>query len=122
MKEYRQFWTKGLVFYGTSTRREYWIAIAFHLLFGWMAGMLIGLLGYSFLPDEMKIWSFSYVTLYLVLAIIPQLALMVRRLHDINKSAWYMFLLFVPYVGAVILFVFTFFGSVQLNNRYRMEL
>ena len=40
-----------------------------------------------------------------VILIIPNIAFVVRRLHDINKSGWYFFISFVPLIGFIWLFV-----------------
>jgi len=50
--------------------------------------------------------------------IIPALAVTVRRLHDINKSGWWIFIRIIPYVGDLILFVFSVMDSDPNHNEY----
>lgn len=38
--------------------------------------------------------------------LIPSLAIWVRRLHDINRSGWWLLIAFVPLVGLIVLIVF----------------
>jgi uncharacterized membrane protein YhaH (DUF805 family) len=45
--------------------------------------------------------------IYGLATIIPSLAVLVRRLHDTNRSGGWFFIAFVPLVGAIILLVFT---------------
>jgi uncharacterized membrane protein YhaH (DUF805 family) len=37
--------------------------------------------------------------------IIPSIALVVRRLHDVGRSGWWYFIGLVPAIGSIILFV-----------------
>lgn len=50
--------------------------------------------------------------------LIPSLSLTVRRLHDSGKSGWLYFLTFIPYAGAIVIFVFTLLGSDEGTNKY----
>ena len=53
-----------------------------------------------------------------VIAIIDTgISLSFRRLHDIDKSAWWILIAFVPVVGAIILLVFSLKpGTIGANN------
>jgi uncharacterized membrane protein YhaH (DUF805 family) len=50
--------------------------------------------------------------------LIPQIALLVRRLHDTNRSGFWVFIYFVPLVGPIILFVFTLLDSKPEGARF----
>jgi uncharacterized membrane protein YhaH (DUF805 family) len=50
---------------------------------------------------------------------LAMLALFVRRLHDTNKSAWWILLAFVPYLGAITLLIFTLLKGTPGPNRYQ---
>jgi uncharacterized membrane protein YhaH (DUF805 family) len=42
-----------------------------------------------------------------------------KRLHDINLSAWWLFIIFVPYIGRLVLFLAcSFIPRKKLNNKY----
>jgi uncharacterized membrane protein YhaH (DUF805 family) len=56
------------------------------------------------------------VVIYLDLVL---LALLVRRLHDIDKSGWWVFIGFVPFAGPIILLVFTLLAGTPELNRYQ---
>jgi uncharacterized membrane protein YhaH (DUF805 family) len=49
---------------------------------------------------------------------IPNLALTFRRLHDINRSAWWIFISLIPLVGAITLFVFYLLPGTPGPNRF----
>ena len=40
--------------------------------------------------------------LWFVIIIIPTISLSIRRLHDIGKSAWYILVDLIPYVGNIL--------------------
>jgi uncharacterized membrane protein YhaH (DUF805 family) len=46
------------------------------------------------------------------------LALLVRRLHDTNRSAWWMLIAIVPFVGAITLLIFTVQKGTRGTNWY----
>jgi uncharacterized membrane protein YhaH (DUF805 family) len=39
-------------------------------------------------------------------ALVPNLALGFRRLHDIDKSAWWLLIVLIPFIGALVLLYF----------------
>jgi len=55
--------------------------------------------------------------LYLELA---ALALTVRRLHDTDRSGWWMLIALVPYVGSIVLLIFTVLKGTPGPNRYQL--
>ncbi|MBX3579264.1 MAG: DUF805 domain-containing protein [Rhizobiaceae bacterium] len=56
--------------------------------------------------------------LFFVATIIPAIALQVRRQHDIGLSGWFYLLVFVPYIGGLILLVFDFIPSQPHENKW----
>jgi uncharacterized membrane protein YhaH (DUF805 family) len=106
MTEYISMWKNGFNFSGRATRREYWVACTVNLLIGFAMGFIFGESGAS-------IFGFYYL-----LVIIPSLALLVRRLHDINKSASWLLIPLVPFFGLVILLVFLCTATVYEDNIY----
>ncbi len=80
-------------FRGRARRKEYWM---FTLING-IIGFVMGLLGLTILS-----WIYS------IAVFIPSLAVCVRRIHDIGKSAWWILLFLIPVIGwiwLIILFV-----------------
>lgn len=51
-----------------------------------------------------------------LLHLIPTLAVTVRRLHDIDRSGWWLLISFVPVVGLVVLVVFLCMSSVSSSR------
>ncbi|MDE5632621.1 MAG: DUF805 domain-containing protein [Muribaculaceae bacterium] len=96
-------------FNGRSSRSEYWwYALAVAILNVVISTVLSGS------PSVMQAVS-GVITLGLLL---PGLGLAVRRLHDINKSGWYLLLALIPIVGAIILIVWFCKESEPQTNQY----
>ena len=77
---YKEFFRKYFSFSGRASRYDYW---AFYFM-NFMVYLAFFVL--SFINETFSILS----TIYGVFIIIPSLALGIRRLHDINKSGWYL--------------------------------
>ena len=56
--------------------------------------------------------------LYLLATFIPGLAVAVRRLHDVGKSGSFLFILLIPLVGAIWIFVLFLTDSEAGENAY----
>ena len=107
-------------FKGRSTRSEYW----WWLLFVVLAGIALTIV-------DMGIGRFNYESgdgllsgLFKLATLIPGLALGARRLHDINKSAWWLlmwlsFLLIIPMIiPVIVLLVWAARQGDNGTNRY----
>jgi uncharacterized membrane protein YhaH (DUF805 family) len=57
-------------------------------------------------------------SLYSVAVLLPALAVGVRRLHDTNRSGWWLLLYAVPVIGLIVLVVFLAQDSDPAKNRY----
>ena len=100
-------------FDGRSTRADYWWVVLCNAIIGFVLGFVGGLLG----QDATKLISIL-VLVYELAIIVPCIALMVRRLHDINKSGWYIFMGLIPLAGPIILLIYWLTPSVAEGNNY----
>jgi uncharacterized membrane protein YhaH (DUF805 family) len=104
MNEYLEAWKKYAVFEGRATRQEY---IVF-----WGVNSAIAML----LPF---LHSFGYILFaYPLLASVPAASLAVRRLHDTNRSAWWLLLLLFPPLGWIPLLIFLLQRGQEEGNRF----
>jgi uncharacterized membrane protein YhaH (DUF805 family) len=55
---------------------------------------------------------------YVIGMIVPSIAVIFRRLHDTDKSGAMLFLLLLPFIGSIILFVFYVIDGDRAANRY----
>ena len=81
--------SKYATFDGRAPRSEYW----WFVLFTFLASVATGMV------SQMLSGLFSLAVL------LPSLAVGVRRLHDIDKSGWFLLLGLIPIVGWIILIV-----------------
>lgn len=63
-------------------------------------------------------WLMFGYLIYSLAALIPNLAVSVRRLHDTNKSGWMLLIGLIPIIGSIILIVFFCTEGTQGPNQY----
>lgn len=88
-------------FSGCATRKEYWMFVLFNMIFVYVAVALDSFLGLS---DNALMMGPIY-GIYILATFIPSLAIAVRRLHDVGKSGWMLFVSLVPIIGIIWLLV-----------------
>lgn len=101
-------------FTGRARRKEYWMFILFHLL-------IIAALGFSnaFVAETIGVQVGAILlAIYAIGTILPTLAVTVRRLHDTNRSGWWILIRFIPLVGDIILLIFLIFEGDAGDNAY----
>ncbi|MCD8552385.1 DUF805 domain-containing protein [Seleniivibrio sp.] len=106
MEWYLKVWRDWLDFKGRATRTEYWMFTLFNVVI--MA--LISFIGYFIDTDLIDL-------LYSLAVIIPAFAVSIRRLHDTNRSAWWLLIMLVPVIGFIVLLVFYCQDSRE-DNQY----
>ena len=100
MNWYVEVLRKYAVFDGRARRREYWMFQLCQLLIVIALSIVDALIG------RMISHAGVLANLYGLATLVPGLAVLVRRLHDTNRSGWYFFLCLIPLVGIIILIVF----------------
>lgn len=96
-------------FSGRASRSEFW----WFQLFGFILNSVIGIV-FCWSQDTMSIIN-CIAGLALLL---PSLGLTVRRLHDIGKSGWWIFIGLIPIIGWIILLVWYCKDSQMEPNQY----
>lgn len=103
MDWYSMVWRKYAEFDGRSRRSEYWMFNLFNIL-AIFALAALGGVGIAASPDYGGV-LFVPLGVYALAAVIPSLAVSVRRLHDSGKSGWLLLLFVVlgliPIVGFI---------------------
>lgn len=102
-------------FSGRARRMEYWMFVLFNVIFAIILMVLDNVLGINY--DSEILYGPLY-TIYALAIIIPSLAVLVRRLHDIGKSGWWFFISLIPLVGAIWLFVLIVTDSQPGENQW----
>lgn len=117
MDWYLMVWRKYAQFSGRSRRKEYWMFVLFNtiacvvLYAGILAAFLAG-------QKTLAIVIGCLCCIYGLAALIPGLAVSVRRLHDINKSGWWTLISLVPGVGGLILLILDCIEGDPGDNQY----
>ncbi|HVN92608.1 MAG TPA: DUF805 domain-containing protein [Terracidiphilus sp.] len=103
MDWYLMVWKKYAEFEGRSRRQEFWMFVLFNLL----AMVVLGAVGVAGIAVNEDYGGVLFIPLgiYILAAFIPNLAVSVRRFHDIDKSGWLLLLLIllsmIPFVGLI---------------------
>ncbi len=115
MKWYLKVLKQYADFTGRARRTEYWMFILFNMIFALVATILDNLLGLKFTP---KIpYGFIYL-IYALVTFIPGLAVMVRRLHDVDKSGWWFLIGLIPIIGTIWIIVLLATDGTPGTNQY----
>jgi uncharacterized membrane protein YhaH (DUF805 family) len=115
----KAFWTNYTDFKGRARRSEYW----FIQLFLVATNIAVAVIDLALMNGDVERFIANggggIVGLIWILAtIVPALAVLIRRLHDTNRSGWWALIGLVPLAGAIVLLVFTVEDSNQGVNKY----
>ena len=102
----RDGFSKYVTFSGRSSRSAYW----WWYLFGILVLVVSLAIDYA-----LGAGGLLYVLVALAM-LLPNLAVLVRRLHDAGHSGWWLLIGLLPLIGAIVLLVFTLQGSDQPNQ------
>lgn len=98
-------------FSGRAARSEYW----FWILFVFLVSIVGVLIDTMILGNAQTFPATNLVNLALLL---PELGVAVRRLHDRDRSGWWLFLGLIPLIGAIILIVWFCMKGTTGPNRF----
>ena len=101
----KKFFWINFTFKGRISRYEFFI-------YGWwmFVGVLLLVIAFA---------SQIFVIFYVVLWIVHQYAVYIKRLHDLNKSGWNILWSFIPILGYLYIFVICFcFKGTEGSNDY----
>jgi uncharacterized membrane protein YhaH (DUF805 family) len=105
---------KYAVFSGRAQRAEYWYFVLFYILIIIGLSIIDGVVG-TF-DEETGIGILG--ALFVLGMFLPSLAVTVRRLHDTDRSGWWILLNLIPIVGALIVLIFTCLDGTPGDNRF----
>ena len=115
----KSFWSNYSQFKGRSLRSEYWWIQLFLVLTNLaVAGIDLVLMDGDVDRFIANGGGGIVGLVWILVTIVPALAVLVRRLHDSGKSGWWAFIGFVPLVGGIFLLVFTVLDSDAGENKF----
>lgn len=97
------------VFSGRARRTEYWMFVLCNVIVMQLLGMVDKLIG----GDKEFISG-----IYSLAVLLPSLAVAARRLHDTDRSAWWLLLGLIPIIGTLVLIYFMICNGQQGPNRF----
>ena len=120
MEEFKAFWMNYVNFRARTTRRGYWMAYLFYFIASVIIFAISSVIGgpqttilqvESIYVGSGVGWDGIYVTtsilfsIWILVTIIPYLAIAVRRLRDAGKMWPWLFINFIPLIGVIIYIV-----------------
>lgn len=100
-------------FAGRSTRREYWMYTLVLIIISFVLGILD-----SIILGEAALSQFlTFGNVFSLATVVPSISVSIRRLHDIDKSGWWLFLAFTV-IGILVLIYWACVSSDEDENRY----
>jgi uncharacterized membrane protein YhaH (DUF805 family) len=95
------------VFQGRARRKEYWMFTLFNIIAYIACSIVDGVLG-----------MMLFTPIYALAVLLPSLAVTIRRLHDTDRSGWWILIALVPAIGGIILLIFTCLEGTAGDNRF----
>jgi uncharacterized membrane protein YhaH (DUF805 family) len=94
-------------FSGRACRSEFWFWRLFYLLVAIGLGIIEGVVRIRGPVGLLELGMFM-----------PSLAMSIRRLHDLDRSGWWYFLVLIPIVGWIILLIWCCTKGTEGPNRF----
>jgi len=95
------------VFSGRARRAEFWYFALLNIIISAVIGFIGTQIGLNILT-----------TIYFVAVLLPSIAVAIRRLHDIGKSGWWIFIGSIPLIGWIWLIVLYATEGNAGDNQY----
>jgi uncharacterized membrane protein YhaH (DUF805 family) len=106
--------TKYAIFTGRASRSEHW----YFVLFIFLSGLGAAIIDNSIFVRDPQLKEIEPVGALLNLAVLlPSIAVGARRLHDINRSGWWLLLAFTG-IGILVLILFACMKGDDGDNLY----
>ncbi|MCX5127996.1 DUF805 domain-containing protein [Streptomyces sp. NPDC002812] len=108
MNYYLDVLKKYVVFSGRARRQEFWMFVLINFAVSIVVGIIDSVVGAGGLLSG----------LYSLAVLLPVLGLAARRLHDTDKSGWWLLLYLIPVLGWIVLIVFWATEGQPNPNQY----
>jgi uncharacterized membrane protein YhaH (DUF805 family) len=107
---------KYATFEGRGPRSEYWNFVLFYIV-AYVALMIVAAI-LGAISNVLALIVSIVVLVFALGMIIPSISAGVRRLHDIDRSGWWLLIGFVPLVGFIVLLVFFCSKGTDGDNQF----
>lgn len=103
-------------FEGRARRKEYWMYMLAQFILI-LALIIVSAIFYA-ISNTLGGLIYGIIGLLSLALIIPTLAVTVRRLHDTNKSGWFILVSLIPFVGGIYLLYLEILEGDKGPNQY----
>jgi len=107
-----QVYRNYAAFEGRARRLEYWAFTAFCVAVALVAGLLMQL------GSELELIGAAALGIFILGSLVPGLAVRVRRLHDIDRTGFWIFIAILPVIGGLVLLIFSLWPGTRGSNRF----
>lgn len=110
---------KYATFQGRASINEYWYFVIYVCIISFILLLLRTIV--TICTTETGALSIAMLVIIFINAcwlICPSIAVSVRRLHDIGRSGWWLCILVIPYIGTIVMFIFSALNSEKQDNKY----
>jgi len=101
-------------FMGRASRSEFW----YWCLFAFLVAVAASNIDKKLFPDLFASGSSPFCSLFGVGFLLPNLSIMVRRLHDIDRSGWWVLIVLIPLFGWILLIYWACQPGTPGTNRF----
>ena len=116
MSWYIQVLKNYAVYSGRARRKEIWYFVLISYIISTVLWWIDSLIG-TYQIDNL--WTiYLLFSLYGLAVLLPSIGVSIRRLHDTDRSGWWIFIGLIPLIGAIILLVFFVTDSQPGTNQY----
>jgi len=116
MQWYIDVLKKYAVFNGRARRKEYWMFVLFNVIISIILGILDRILGLDFGSGGSSSGWLS--TIYSLAVLLPSIGVAIRRMHDTNRSGWWVLINLIPCVGFIWFIVLAAQEGTIGDNQY----
>lgn len=107
------------VFSGRARRKEFWMFVLISTLIS-IALTFIDAVAFGYALDGSGGIALTS-SLYSLAVLIPTLAVWIRRLHDTDRTGWWVLLILLPIIGPLWLLVLFCFEGTRGSNRFGVD-
>ena len=114
MNWYLEVLKKYAVFNGRARRKEYWFFALFNFIFTLVLSVIDGMFGTFDSESGLGVLG----GIYILAVFLPAIGVTIRRLHDTDRSGWWILISLIPIIGAIWLLVLLVLDGTAGQNQY----
>ncbi|MGW1340784.1 DUF805 domain-containing protein [Kribbella sp. NPDC002412] len=114
MQWYIEVLKKYAVFDGRARRKEYWMFVLFNVIVSIILSIIDNIIGTTYGSANSGVIS----SIYSLAVLLPSIGVGIRRMHDTNRSGWWILINLIPCVGFIWFIVLAAQEGTVGDNQY----